>query len=185
MRTVVLHFAFLGCCCCSAASEADAPKEKSAADWSRYEILVKRNIFSKERGRAHSEENAGERKEKESPPPPKPEADLVLIGIIRKDGQLVAFVENTKTGTVQNVREGDEIARGKFGSMTLDKADYICDGASSEVTIGKTLDGGAATRSESVKAAVGSAPTTGDSGSSGANSVLERMRKKRQEALGK
>ena len=185
MRIAAPLLFVIACCACVAASDVPAPATNAApaADWSRYEILIMRNIFSKDRGRSRNEDKIGEAKEKELPPPPKPEAGLALIGIVNKDGQLVAFVENTNTGTVQNVKEGDTIARGKVSAVTLNKINYDYDGKSTEVSIGSTLEGGTATRSDSVKAASGTATSHSDSGGSDVNSVLERMRKKRQEAL--
>ena len=185
MKTIAPLLSVIACCVCCAASDVPAPAASTApaADWSRYEILVKRNIFSKDRGRSRSEEKVGEAKEKEAPPPPKAEASLALIGIVNKDGQLVAFVENTLTGAIQNVKEGDTIARGKVSAVTLNKFNYDYDGKSTEISIGNTLEGGSATRSDSVKAASGTTTSHSDSGGSDVNSVLERMRKKRQEAL--
>jgi hypothetical protein len=188
MKILSLLLIAIASCACCAASDVAEPKAAPPADWSRYEILVKRNIFAKDRGRAREERS--EAKEKEAPPPPKPEAELALIGIVNKDGQLVAFIENTKTGTVQNVKEGEKIARGKIAAVTLDKITYELEDKKTEISIGSTLEGGTAgARSESVKTASGTSTShsdttsTGSSGGTDVNSVLERMRKKRQEAL--
>lgn len=156
-------------------------KDSAAApSWERYQILVQRNIFSKERGRAQEERRERTREpEKEAapvavPPGPKPEADIQLIGILQKDGELVAFLENNKTGAVQAIRQGGAIARGTISTITLDSIDYSYDGSVSTVSIGKNLEGGVAV--QSADAAKKEA---------GENSILERMRKKRLEDLRK
>ena len=181
MRYACLLFIIVQTSLCCAASE-ERKAEKPALEWNRYEILVKRNIFARDRGRGRSDD--GERKEKE-PPPPKAEASLSLIGIVNKDGQLVAFIENTKAGTVQTVREGDSLASGKVGAITLDKMEFKTEGASTDITIGKTLDGSVAPRGGDTVTTVTTSTPGKEPGSSDANSVLERMRKKRQEALSK
>ena len=166
------------------ASES-APITQEPDGWARYRILTQRNIFSKERGRSRHEARTTEApKEKEPEPPPRPEADIMLLGIVQKDGKPAAFVENRKTGSVQSLRVGDSIARGTVSAITLENLEYTCDGTSITVNIGRTFEGGepaAAVASTSTK----STASGSSAGASDANAVLERMRKKRQEEMGK
>jgi hypothetical protein len=116
------------------ASESGTPPRGAAAGWERYQVLVQRNVFAKERGRAREEGRAAAA--------PKPEADTVLTGIVEKDGELQAFLENRKTGAVQVARKDDPIARGKIAAISLDTIEYVCEGASVMVGVGKNLEGG-------------------------------------------
>jgi hypothetical protein len=163
--------------------EGPAPKEQDttkagngATGWDRYQILIKRNVFSKSRGREREEARIAAQK----PPPPKPEAETVLIGVAEKDGQLVAFLENTKTGAVQKVRKDDPVARGKVVAITLNSIEYECEGKTLVVGTGSNLEGGAPVKGgePGKTAASAAAPGSGDAGS-----VLERLRRKRLEEM--
>jgi len=168
-----------------AASEARTEPPPQQNGWDRYKILIQRNIFSKDRGRPREERRSEDRgKEKETPPPPKPEADITLIGILEKDGKLAAFFENAKTGLIQSAASGDSIARGKIGGITLDRIEYVYDGATVTVAIGNNLEGAAGSKSSGAPQST-SPSSGGNTGPSDANALLERMRKKRQEEMRK
>ncbi|HYG76469.1 MAG TPA: hypothetical protein VEK08_15800 [Planctomycetota bacterium] len=155
------------------ASEAPARTESSTA-WERYKVVVQRNMFSKDRGRR--EERKTEKKaEKEAAPAPKPETEIVLTGVVKKDGELIAFLENRTTGAYVKARPGDAVARGKVTAITLDSIEYTVDTSMSVIKIGQTLEGGSA------PAPNATAPKT----DSATDSIIERLRKKRQEALSK
>jgi hypothetical protein len=160
--------------CLAPASEDGPPQQHAASGWERYRVLGQRNIFAKDRGRARPRLESNEEM---GPPAPKLESEVVLTGILQKDGQLVAFFENTRTRTVQAVRKDDVIGRGKIAAISLDGIEYVCDGTSFSVSIGKTLEGGASTRAGSESGA--------SSGSAETNAILERLRKKRQEEMSK
>lgn len=150
--------------------------------WDRYQILIKRNVFSKSRGREREESRVVVQK-----PPPKPEAETFLVGIAEKDGELVAFFENRKTGTIQKARKDEPVARGKIASITLNNIEYDCDGKVLVVAMGNNLEGGTVSKSgdagSTAAAPTGSpaaAPGSGDAGS-----ILERLRRKRLEEMNK
>jgi hypothetical protein len=150
------------------ASEGGTPPRGATVGWERYQVLVQRNVFAKDRGRAREEAKAGATS--------KPEADTVLTGILEKDGELIAFLENRKTKAVQVARKDDPVARGRIGAISLDSIEYLCDGASVRVEVGKSLEGGAAEPAR--PAATGSGA---DSGSTETNAILERLRKRHEE----
>ena len=152
------------------ASEGGTPPRGAAVGWERYQVLVQRNVFAKDRGRAREETRAAAA--------PKPEADTVLTGILEKDGELIAFLENRKTKAVQLARKDDPVARGRIATISLNSIEYLCDGASVWVEVGKSLAGGAAEPAK--PEATG---PRADSGSPETNAILERLRKKRQEEM--
>ncbi|HEY3320908.1 MAG TPA: hypothetical protein VGP72_10625 [Planctomycetota bacterium] len=155
--------------------------------WDRYKILVERNVFSKTRTRGRYEDRPAEVQEKPAAPPPTPERDFQLRGIVQKDGQLVAFIENAAAKTIQPLRTGESIARGKVGAITLDNIEYVCDDQPIVVSVGQTLEGAAAVAPASVPAGR-DAGTTGPAASTGSpevDSIVERLRKRRQEEMRK
>lgn len=178
-------------------------KTETLTGWDRYKVLVQRNMFSKERGRPREEVRV-ERK-RDVPPPPRIESDLVLIGVVQKDGAPAAIVENRVSGKIVTVKPGDSIGAGAIKVISLDSIDFEIDGILSVIKIGSTLAGTApksltvtapeanhapggtetpaATSTASTPAANGAPPT--GTGASGGESVLERMRRKRQEELRK
>jgi len=181
-------------------------KTESLTGWDRYKVLVQRNMFSKERGRPR-EEVRTERK-RDVPPPPRIESDLVLIGVVQKDGAPAAIIENRVSGKIVAVKPGDSIGAGAIKVISLDSIDFECDGILNVIKIGSTLAGTApktftvttpetsastttpggtstppATTTSTTPAATGTPPT--GTGAGGGESVLERMRRKRQEELRK
>jgi hypothetical protein len=132
---------------------------------------VKQNIFSKDRGKAAAAA------ETQAKPVPKPEADLQLVGIVERDGKLIAFVENRKTVAVQAVHSGDTIAGGKVGTVTLESIEFVSGNSTGVVTIGKTLDGGTPPKPAEGEKSAGVSSETND--------ILERLKRKRQEELKK
>ncbi|MCY3019324.1 MAG: hypothetical protein NTW87_09905 [Planctomycetota bacterium] len=162
------------------ASDAGARPQGLAPAFERYQVLVQRNMFAKDRGRARDEARAAEQSKDGAPS--KPEAETVLVGILQKDGQLVAFLENSKAGTVQAVQKDDPIGRGTIAAITLDSIEYVCGDTSLTVTIGKSLDGGTPTKLGELAKPAGAGASAG-AGSADSNSVLERLRKKRQEEM--
>jgi len=191
------------------AEESSEPKvvvkTEMPVGFDRFKVLVQRNMFSKERGRPR-EESKRERK-REAPPVPRIEADLVLIGVVQKDGLPAAIVENRVSGKIVTLKPGDSIGAGVAKVISLDSIDFEADGILHVIRIGSTLAGTApktiTTVSETPAAATpapngtalpspltstttstGPAAPASPAGSAG-ESVLERMRRKRQEELRK
>lgn len=191
----------------SAAASEDRPvppppsTEKKSAEpqgWERYKILAQRNMFSKDRGKPR--ESVRTETKRDTPPPPRIEADLVLIGVVQKDGVPAAIIENRASGKIVTVKAGETIGAGKAKAISLDSVDFENDGILHVIKIGSTLAGGppkapaaasstTTTTTTTAEAQPGStalpAPATGTAPASGGDSVLERMRRKRQEELRK
>jgi hypothetical protein len=55
---------------------------------------------------------------------PNPESYFLLRGITQEDGTFIAFVEDTRSGEVLRLREGDSVARGTIRALTLDSIEY-------------------------------------------------------------
>lgn len=173
-------------------------KAEMPAGWDRFKVLVQRNMFSKERGRPR-EEKPKERK-RDTPPVPRIESDLVLIGVIQKDGLPGAIVENRASGKIVTIKPGDAIGAGIAKVISLDSIDFECDGILHVIKIGSTLAGTAPkaiTAPTDTPAATtpggtalpspitSSGAPAGPAPAGGGDSVLERMRRKRQEELRK
>jgi len=181
MKPPLLALLAIWISCQAQPSDAEMQAPDGNSGWEQYRILVQRNIFARDRGRMR---HASKDSDEMGPPAPKVDAETVLLGVLDKDGQLVAFLENTRTAAVQMLHTDDPVARGKVGAITLDSIEYVCGGSSVLVGVGKNLEGGAtAALGESFKS-----PVTDSSGNpvpADTNSVLERLRKKRLEEMNK
>jgi hypothetical protein len=110
--------------------------------WAKYQIILQRNIFSRQRGPIR-------RRERDIQPvtrrvvTPNPESYFLLRGISQEDDTFIAFVEDTRSGEVLRLHEGDSVARGKVKALTLDSIEYQL-GEDSTITIamGQDLEGG-------------------------------------------
>ncbi|MGD0092941.1 MAG: hypothetical protein ABSE73_23765 [Planctomycetota bacterium] len=172
--------------CQAAASDGGARPQEAASGWERYQVLVRGNIFFKDRAHRRAEARPPAQKDEEmGPPDPKVESENVLIGVLEKDGELVAFLENSRSGTVQMLRTGDAIARGKIGPITLERIAYVVDEAKVLVDIGKNLEGGVAGALGEVKGGATISSPSDSSASPEERATMEKMRKKRQEEMNK
>lgn len=175
-----------------------------ADSWDQYRLLVQRNIFRRDRTRPRG-------------PSPGPtirtvrdsDRDIVLTGIGRRDGESVAFFENTATGVTTLVRVGQPVGKGTARAITLDVVEYERDGSLNRIEIGHTLQGGrlvrqtvaagpgATTRpggpsvatTQPATTASGPAEQTGSAASEGGSTdsdnadTLERMRQRREQEM--
>ena len=108
--------------------------------WAKYQIILQRNIFSRQRGPIR------QRREQARPVVIRnPESYLVLKGIVQEDGTFIAFVENTQNNTVLRFREGDSVARGTVKNFNLDSIEYQFEDKTIRVTLGLDLEGGQGT----------------------------------------
>lgn len=104
--------------------------------WSRFQIIVERNIFSRQRGPRQRER----REEPERPRyVPTPESRIVLKGIVNLNGAFTAFFE--ESGSILTLRAGDTVARGKLEALTLDHVVFQHEDQTRIVTIGQNLEG--------------------------------------------
>lgn len=111
-------------------------------DWENYQIILQRNIFSRQRG---PRIDSSQRQRMDAPPPPSPESYHILKGIVQENGIFIAFIENTQRGQIFRVREGDSIARGKVETFTLDTIEYHFEDRKITVAMGNDLEGGKGT----------------------------------------
>jgi hypothetical protein len=110
--------------------------------WEKYQIIIRRNIFSRQRG---PRVDLSQRQRIDTPPPPNPESYHLLKGIVQENGVFIAFIENTQRGQIFKVREGDSIARGNVKNFNLDTIEYHFEDRIVKVAIGKDLEGGRGT----------------------------------------
>ena len=174
-------------------SEPEKPPVDAPNAWERYRVLSSRNIFSKTRGqpaamqikKSSESKVADGDKEKKDVSATRVELDFVLNGIVAKDGELTAFLENRKAGTLSTAKSGDPVAAGKLTAIMLDGVQYESNGTQTLVGIGKALDGSIPLpKADTPKSSTtGTTDARPDSGSSSENAILERMRKKRQEEM--
>ena len=118
--------------------EAEALKKDA---WENYQIILQRNIFSRQRGPL-IDRSRSRRRQMDSPPPPNPESYHVLKGIVQENGVFIAFIEDTQRGQIIRVREGDSVARGKVKTFNLDTIEYHFEDHTITVAVGKDLEGG-------------------------------------------
>ena len=107
--------------------------------WDAYRIVVERNMFSRQRGPRLERTR---RQVPVAPAAPDPESYVVLKGIVQEDGEFIAFLEDTQSGQIRRVRQGDNVVRGTVKSLTLDSIDYEFEDKTTTVTMGLNLQGG-------------------------------------------
>ncbi len=107
--------------------------------WAKYEIILTRNIFSRNRTPAQRTEL---REEPKQVAMPNPESYYVLNGIVQEDNEFVAFVEDKRGGGVLRLRQGDSIARGLVKALSLDTLEYQMADQVTTVRLGCDLEGG-------------------------------------------
>jgi len=173
----------------SAAPNSAAQPGGASALWDDYKVVVERNIFSRDRGRVREGAPTA------SPQaPPRPERYIVLTGIVRQGKQLIAFLEDVRTGATTRARIGDALAQGRLTNITLDCVQYESNGETAEIGIGENLEGGASTPMISQEffeaaGAAGAAAAPTSEGEAAATTdeaaILERLRQKRERELGK
>ncbi len=111
-----------------------------ADSWDTYKIVVERNMFSRQRAPRRAVRRT--RQVPVAPPAPDPESYVVLKGIVQEDGAFIAFLEDTQSGQILRVRQGDSVVRGKIKSLTLDSIEYEFEDKITTVTMGLNLQGG-------------------------------------------
>ena len=112
-----------------------------AHSWDLYKIVVERNMFSRQRGPRIIRQRQ-QRTVPTLPPAPDPESYVVLKGIVQEDGEFIAFLEDTQSGQILRVRQGDSVVRGKIKSLSLDSIEYEFEDKTTTVTMGLNLQGG-------------------------------------------
>ena len=112
----------------------------TSQSWDVYKIVVERNMFSRQRG--PRVDRSRRRQVPVAPPVPDPESYVVLKGIVQEDGAFIAFLEDTQSGQIRRVRQGDSVVRGKIKALSLDSIEYEFEDKTTTVTMGLNLQGG-------------------------------------------
>ncbi len=105
-----------------------------------YSIVTERNMFS--RNREPVRPKTEPRQHTTHTLDPNPESYYILRGIVGENGTFIAFFQDNRQGTVLELREGDEVARGKIKSLTLDSIEYEMGDTTTTVPLGYDLEGG-------------------------------------------
>ncbi len=116
------------------APQAAAPQDS----WAKYQLILERNIFSRQRGpvrRPGEDGDAGPVKV------PDPETHFILKGIVQENNEFIAFIEDTQAGTVLRLRQDDRIARGVIKALSLDGIEYQLEEHTTAVKLGYDLEG--------------------------------------------
>lgn len=175
-----------------AATDPNAPAPPRNS-WASFDIILKRNIFSRQR---HAALPAREREERAAPPAPNPEAYYILRGVVQENDNFIAFIEDTQTGTVLKLGRGDPVARGTIKTLTLDGLEYQMEDKTTVVRLGLDLEGGygAVTSRQTMDmdlAALPAPSTTGQPAQTPATApsgdeadILKRMMEQRRQQLG-
>ncbi|MHC4430244.1 MAG: hypothetical protein ACYTBS_00255 [Planctomycetota bacterium] len=162
----------------------------SSDSWDAFKIVLERNMFSRRRGPRVQRTS---RQVPVAPPAPDPESYVVLKGIVQQDGEFIAFLEDTQSGQIRRVRQGDSVVRGKIKALTLDSIEYEFGDRTVTVTMGSNLQGGLGgatftgmydlTQTSSTPSAAGttesSVPATEDEAE-----ILKQLMERRQQQIG-
>lgn len=122
-------------------NEPPVTVERSAIEqntWASYQIILQRNIFSRQRGPIRRRRVERTRRTVTR----NPESYHILKGIVQEGGTFIAFIENTQNNTVFRLREGESIARGAVKNFTLDSIEYQLEDKTVSVALGRDLEGG-------------------------------------------
>jgi hypothetical protein len=111
-----------------------APQDPRA----KYQIILERNIFSRQRGPVR---RPGEDRDTGPVKLPDPETHFVLKGIVQEDNEFIAFIEDTQAGTVLRLRKDDHVARGVIKALNLDGIEYQFQEQTTAVKLGYDLQG--------------------------------------------
>lgn len=121
---------------------ATRPAER-ALTWEDYQVIVTRNMFSKDRIRSRYSSYVPSSRPSYSTRPRYGEErpGLVLTGIGRVDEQRVAFFEDINSGASYRIWPGQILDKGTVMTITLDSVTYVRNGTALRIEIGQNLSG--------------------------------------------
>lgn len=181
---------------------ADGPAARTATGKAPtlddYSILWRRNMFSSTRQPYRVRMPEPNRVYVPTPPRPTPTYDVrrgwVLRGMLVGDDHFTAMVENTSTGELRQLQPGQQMGSWRLRAIDLDGVDMVSDANETlRVPVGGMLAGTAETGSSSRSSYSSYRPGTSSSTSTAAaaepnnpalESILERLRKKREQETG-
>jgi hypothetical protein len=156
--------------------------------WAKFDIILTRNMFSRDRIPARRGPVVEEKKFM-----PNPESYFLLKGVVQENKQFIAFVEDKQSGSVLRLHEGDKVARGTIKSLNLDGLEYQLADKTTTVSLGFDLEGGhgAVTAGDLASfsptaAPAGKGQSTGGQAapSAGEAEILKRLMEQRKQQLG-
>ena len=86
--------------------------------WAKYEVILERNMFSRQRGFLRRREDEPRR----GVVVPNPESYFRFNGVVQEDGTFIAFVEDTRSNSVLRLRAGNQVARGVIRALVREKS---------------------------------------------------------------
>ena len=176
--------------------DVQAPQEAQEAPpvqnpWDAFEVILNRNMFSRQRGFRPRQDRDERRREIAVP---NPESYFRLRGVAQEDGTFVAFLEDTRSGSVLKLREGEAVARGTIKSLTLDTIEYQRDDQVTTVQLGSDLEGGqgAVTMNELMEwsqtattPSTATQETSSEAPAGDAAEILKQLMERRRQELGR
>lgn len=141
-RTSILPFAGVALVLMLVAWPAVGGSRRGAGQddpWARYDIILKRNIFSRDRMPERPQEA---RDEPRDVVVPNPESYYILKGLVQEDSEFIAFVEDKRAGAILRLHEGDSVARGTVQALSLDTLVYEMGEQTITIRLGSDLEGG-------------------------------------------
>jgi hypothetical protein len=133
----------------------------------RYHVLLERSVFARDGHAAavgRPAARGGPNTQGQWTGPPGTEATLALRGLTQSDGRFSAFVEDMASGGVRRFNQGDAIAAGRIGGITLNSMTYESGGKIYQIAVGQNLGG---SEVPSPTTAPTSAPTAHDGNPAG------------------
>jgi hypothetical protein len=116
-----------------------AGAEAEQESWADYSIIAQRNIFSRTR---RASITVPPRTVEKAPTAVRSEQSyLVLRGVVKERDVFISFIEDSRTGEVKKVRQGEAIGGGMLSGVTLDYVSYSLADVDTRVEIGRTLEG--------------------------------------------
>ena len=117
-----------------------------------YDVLFMHNIFSREQPKRMREasplpiEKTGEQVQEDKAARDKEaairgDAEIVLMGLVIRDEQRFAILEDRRAGKKLTVRPGETLGSGKAGEVTIDALEFVSAENTSKINIGFNLNG--------------------------------------------
>ncbi len=191
----------------AAKTSATRPAAERVSTWDDYQIIVSRNMFSKDRARWRPSSYVPSSRPAVSSYVSRPREErtgYILTGIGHAELQRVAFFEDTSSGSTVRAWVGQALDKGYVTAITLDSVVYQRNGVVRRIEIGQNLSGAIVGVPADGSAIAGMMPTTGPAstqptseptgatsapagasppGNTAADSIEERLRQRRAKEL--
>lgn len=158
--------------------------------WTKYQIILQRNIFSRQRSAIRQRQSSDRPR---AVVVPNPESYFLLKGIVQEADKFIAFIEDNRSNSVLRLREGDSVARGIVKNFTLDAIEYQLEDRTINVPLGRDLEGGQGTITinrmlelSATTSATGSQKSTSSEQAPSADEaeILKKLMEQRKQQLG-